>query len=322
MRRAPGRTSTLSGVRPMYSPSAQMGWSGSTSRLTSRAWRKCRDAPAVGNARKRSVAEMSVSRSPLFDQEAVEQAVLDRVGMGDPEPGAHHPRVDEVGLGSLDHGRLAIELHLVPEVLVVTPVLGHVHGVGEDTVLVLLLAARLLLGLHADVHALDEVAVGHLGLAHAHEPAHVDGAGVPARAQEHDGVAELAGSTDLPGEPVAGAARQDPHRHLAALVARGVDHRVGDLVLGAVTAVPGHQVHAVRDGGPGLLGGVAVLVGDADVPLDAVLAEHVVERVEDRLVLPGRRVDHHVNPRVRCVCHDLLLGTFLARSLRGWPATR
>ena len=129
----------------------------------------------------------------------------------------------------------------------------------------------------------------------------------------------LPGTAELAGEAVAGAAGQDPHHHLAALVARGVDHGVRDLVLGAVAAVARHQVHAVRDGGQRLLAGVAVLVGDADVPLDAVLAEHVVERVEDRLVLPGGRVDHHVHPRVRRICHDVLLGTFRARPCVGGP---
>ena len=34
----------------------------------------------------------------------------------------------------------------------------------------------------------------------------------------------------------------------------------------------------------GLLGGVAVALGDADVPVDAMLAKHIVQRVQDRPV--------------------------------------
>ncbi len=124
-----------------------------------------------------------------------------------------------------------------------------------------------------------------------------------AGAQDLDGVASLLRDADLAGEAVAGPARQDTHHHLAALVARGVDDRVRDLVLGAVAAVARHHVHAAGDGGQRLLAGVAVLVGDADLPVHAVLAEDVVEDAEDGLIVAGRRVDDHVYALVRHVSH-------------------
>ena len=54
---------------------------------------------------------------------------------------------------------------------------------------------------------------------------------------------------------------------------------------------------------PGLGGGIPVLVGDADVPVHLVLAEDVVEHVEDGLVPARCRVDDHVHAAVRRVGH-------------------
>ena len=92
------------------------------------------------------------------------------------------------------------------------------------------------------------------------------------------------GHAHLPGEPVAGPSGQDAQRHLTSRLDCRVHERVGDLVLGAVAAIADDQVDPVLDSLASLGGGIPVPMGDADGPLHLVLAEDVVEHVEDRLV--------------------------------------
>ena len=148
----------LTGVRPMYSPSAQMGWSGVVS---------IRSAPALaviaGGARGVQVEESGrrrdhrVVRAPV-DRERVEQTVVHRIAVRDLQARAHHPGVHDIDAGGMELGPLTIHLGAVRDILS-RPSLGHVDGVREHAVLVLQLATRLLLGLDADVQPLDEVPI-------------------------------------------------------------------------------------------------------------------------------------------------------------------
>ena len=54
------------------------------------------------------------------------------------------------------------------------------------------------------------------------------------------------------------------------------------------------QIRALGGGVPGLAGGVAEFVSDRHIPLDACWPEYVVQDVEDRFRLPGRRVDDYM----------------------------
>ena len=139
----------------------------------------------------------------LVDEEAVEQAVVDGVGVGDLEAGAHHPGVDDVDLRRLELDRFAIQLCAVVDDLLVARVLGGIDHVREHAVLVLELATRLLLGLDAHVQPLDEVSVGDLRLPEVAEAAHVDGADLMAGAQDPGSFAQRAGHAHLAGEAVA-----------------------------------------------------------------------------------------------------------------------
>ena len=148
----------------------------------------------------------------LVDPEAVEQPVIDGVGMGDPEPGPHHPGVDDVDLRGVELDGLAVQLGAVVDGRRAPRMPGRVDQVGEHPVLVLELATRLLLGLDPHVQPLDEIAVGDVRPPEVGEPAHIDGAGLPAGAQDLRGLPQGAGHAHLPGEPVARAPGQDPHR--------------------------------------------------------------------------------------------------------------
>ena len=78
-------------------------------------------------------------------------------------------------------------------------------------------------------------------------------------------------------------------------------------MLRAIAAVGDHEVDTVGDGGPGLLAGIAIAVRHAGVPRHAMLAEHVVEDVEDGLILAGGRVDDHMHTPIRGIRHLRLL---------------
>ena len=170
--------------------------------------------------------------------------------------------------------------------------------VGEHAVLVLELAARLFLGLDADVQPLDEVAVIDLCLGDASQLAHVNAARVGAGAQ-HDGrVPNTLGNTDLAGEAVARAAGQDSHRRLPPGGECCANDGIGDLVLRAITAVRDHEVNTVGNCCPSLFAGVAIFVGHARIPGHAVFAEDIIENVEDGLVLARGRVYDHMHTRV------------------------
>ena len=106
----------LTGVRPMYSPSVQTGWSGVVSRRSVRHWRWYRDALAVWRARNREAAATIVSRVLRVDREGVQQAVVDRVAVGDPQARAHHPGVHDVDPRGLELGRLTVDLRAIRDV--------------------------------------------------------------------------------------------------------------------------------------------------------------------------------------------------------------
>ena len=108
----------------------------------------------------------------------------------------------------------------------------------------------------------------------------------------------LLGNADLTGEAVARATRQDPHRRSPSGGDRRRDDGIGDLVLRAIAAVRDHEVDTVGDGGSGLVAGIAIAVRHAGVPGHAMLAEHIIEDVQDGLVLARCRVDDHVDTRI------------------------
>ena len=183
------------------------------------------------------------------------------------------------------------------------PALGQVHRVREDAVAVLHLATRLLLGLDPDVQTLDEVPVRDVDVPDLEQAADVDRPDPVAPTEHLRRLPQRPGHAHLPREAVAGSAGQDPDPRRAADRIRGLEDGVRELVLGPVATVADHEVHAIGEGRLRLGGGIAVLLGDADVPVHAVPVEHVVEDVEDRLVLAGRRVDHHVDALIRSIHH-------------------
>ncbi len=199
-------------------------------------------------------------------QEAIAGAEVDI----DRKPGAGLAGVDDVALDPAEIDDVPVDGQPILGLGRPENLLGQRDRVGEESIAFLQVAAGLALRGDASVQALDEVLVAHEHRIHLLH--------VLARAKQLDRFVQLLGDADLAGEPVPGAARQDAHRHARA------DDGVGKLMLGAVAAVADHQVHAAGDRIPGLLGGVAVALGDADIPVDAMLAKHVIQRVQDRPV--------------------------------------
>ncbi len=112
-------TSTVSGVRPTYSPSVQTGWSGSVSIVIVR---HCRwnFVERHGQVQETDRGRGDGRVVMLVDPEAVEQPVIDGVRVGDLEPGPHHPGVDDIDLRGVEVDGLAVQLGVVVDGLAVS----------------------------------------------------------------------------------------------------------------------------------------------------------------------------------------------------------
>ena len=202
----------------------------------------------------------------------------------------------------MELGPLTIHLGAVRDILS-RPSLSHVDGVREHAVFVLQLATGLLLGFDADVQALDEVPIRDVDVPDLDESPHVDRSDPVAPTEHLRRLAQRPGHAHFPSEAIPGPPGEDPDAGGPPVRIRGLEDGVGELVLGPIATVADHEVHAVGKGRLRLDGRVAVLLGDADVPVHAMPAEYVVQRVEDGLVLARGRVDHHVDPPVRGIRH-------------------
>ena len=70
-------------------------------------------------------------------------------------------------------------------------------------------------------------------------------------------------------------------------------------MLCAIAAERDHKIDTVRESSPRSLAGMAVAVRHADVPSHVMFVEHIIEDVEDGLILAGGGVDDHVYTPIR-----------------------